>query len=60
MVSSAGGKKGFVYSNRFSAYRALRGKGKSKETAARIANAGHTKAGRRRMAIAAARTRKGR
>lgn len=58
MVSSAGGKKGFVYKDRQAAYRALRADGKSKEVAARIANAGHTKAGRQRMARKAARTRR--
>ena len=58
MVSSAGGKKGFVYKNRHSAYRAIRGQCKSKTVAAKIANAGRTRAGRSRMAKKAARTRK--
>lgn len=58
MVSSKGGKKGFVYKNRHSAYKALRRKGKTKKEAAMIANAGHTKTGRSRMAKKAARTRK--
>lgn len=58
MVSSAGGKKGFVYRDRQKVYRALRADGKSKKVAAAIANAGHTKAGRQKMARKAARTRK--
>lgn len=58
MVSDKGGKAGFVYRNRQNVYRALRRQGKSKEAAARIANAGHTKIGRQRMARKAARTRK--
>ena len=59
MVSSKGGKFGFVYKDRQDVYRALRRKGKSKKNAAQIANAGHTKIGRKRMAKKAARTRKG-
>lgn len=58
MVSSAGGKKGFVFRSRHAAYRAIRAKGESKQTAARIANAGRTSAGRKKMARKAARTRK--
>ena len=58
MVSSAGGRKGYVAPGRHRAYRALRRKGKSKSVAARIANAGRTRAGRSRMARKAARTRK--
>lgn len=58
MVSDAGGKKGFVYKNRQDVYRALRRQGKSKAVAAAIANEGHTKSGRSRMAKKAARTRK--
>jgi hypothetical protein len=58
MVSSAGGKSGFVYRNRHNAYRGIRTSGKSKTVAARIANAGRTKAGRSRMARKAAATRK--
>lgn len=50
MVSDKGGKAGFVYRNRWSAYRALRRKGKSEKSAAAIANAGHTRAGRSLMA----------
>lgn len=59
MVSAKGGKHGFVYASRHSAYRSLRAQGMSKEKAARIANAGHTHAGRSKMARRAARTRKG-
>jgi hypothetical protein len=58
VVSAAGGKKGFVYRNRHKAYRGIKGSGLSKSSAAAIANAGHTKAGRSRMARKAARTRK--
>lgn len=58
MVSSRGGKFGYVARSRHDAYRALRGKGASEEKAARIANAGITKAGRHEMAVKAARTRK--
>lgn len=58
MVSSKGGKKGFVYQARHKAYRRLRAQGKSKKIAAMIANAGKTFAGRSRMAKKAARTRK--
>lgn len=39
-------------------YETLKGKGMSKEMAARIANAGKTKAGRSRMARKAARSRR--
>lgn len=58
MVSDRGGKYGFVYKGRQNVYLELRSQGMSKTKAARIANAGHTKAGRSRMARAAARTRK--
>jgi hypothetical protein len=57
MVSSAGGKKGFVYKDRQDVYRALRRHGKSKKLAAQIANEGHTAAGRKAMAKKAATTR---
>lgn len=57
MVSSSGGKKGYVAPGRHRAYKALRGKGMSKSKAARIANSGRTSAGRSRMARKAARTR---
>jgi hypothetical protein len=58
VVSSKGGKFGFVYKDRQDVYRALRRKGKSKKVAAQIANEGHTKLGRKAMAKKAARTRK--
>lgn len=58
MVSSKGGKFGFVYKDRQDVYRALRREGKSKKVAAQIANGGHTKLGRKTMAKKAARTRK--
>lgn len=60
MVSARGGKYGFVYSSRHNVYRALRRKGMSKSKAARISNAGRSKAGRHRMAVRAARTRRAR
>ena len=50
MVSSAGGRKGFVYKSRHKAYRALRKKGMSKSMAAAISNRGVTRAGRSAMA----------
>ncbi|MFI1166551.1 hypothetical protein ACH4UM_23845 [Streptomyces sp. NPDC020801] len=58
MVSSRGGKFGFVYRSRFSAYRALRRKGMSKTRAAEISNAGRSFPQRSIMARKAARTRK--
>jgi hypothetical protein len=58
MVSSRGGKYGFVYRSRHRAYRALRRKGMPKSLAAMIANAGRTHPQRSRMAKKAARTRK--
>lgn len=58
MVSSRGGKYGFVYRSRHKAYRHLRAKGLSKKSAARISNAGRTHAARVRMARKGARTRK--
>lgn len=58
MVSSAGGRKGYVRPGRHNVYRALRRKGMSKTKAARIANAGDTHAKRSRMARRAARTRR--
>lgn len=58
MVSSRGGKYGFVYRNRHNVYRALRRKGMSKSKAARISNAGRTHAQRSRMSKKAARTRR--
>jgi hypothetical protein len=59
MVSSKGGKAGFVFKSRQKAYKALRRQGKTKTQAAKIANAGHTHEERVRMAKKAARTRKG-
>jgi hypothetical protein len=50
MVSDRGGRYGFVYRSRQSAYRALRRRGMSKSKAARISNAGRAFAGRSRMA----------
>ena len=44
--------------NRRKAYEAMKGSGMSKGMAARIANAGKTRAGRSRMAKKAARTRR--
>lgn len=58
MVSSRGGKYGFVYKSRQNVYRALRRQGKSKRVAAQIANAGRFHEARVRMAKKAARTRK--
>jgi len=57
MVSARGGRHGFVYRSRHRAYRALRRKGHSKTSAARIANAGRTFGGRSRMARKGARRR---
>ncbi len=59
MVSSRGGKYGFVFPGRQDVYRALRRQGKSKTAAAKIANAGRTHEQRSRMAKKAARSRKG-
>ncbi|HEY9353670.1 MAG TPA: hypothetical protein VIP28_10480 [Nocardioides sp.] len=58
MVSSRGGRYGFVFRSRHDAYRALRKKGASKSKAARIANAGRTFPQRSTMARKAAKTRK--
>lgn len=60
MVSSAGGRKGYVARSRHRVYRALRRKGMSKTRAAQIANAGVTHVQRSRMARKAARTRRAR
>jgi len=57
MVSARGGKHGYVVRSRQNVYKALRRQGKSKSTAARIANAGRTKVGRVAMARKAARSR---
>lgn len=58
MVSSAGGRKGYVAKTRQRAYKALRKQGASKSKSAAIANAGVTKAGRTTMARKAAATRR--
>lgn len=58
MVSSAGGRRGYVVRSRHNVYRALRRQGASKSKAARIANAGRTRLGRSSMAKKAARTRR--
>lgn len=58
MVSSRGGKYGFVYPGRHDVYRALRRRGYSKTKSARIANAGRFHGQRVAMARKAARTRK--
>lgn len=58
MVSSRGGKFGFVYKSRQNVYRALRRQGKSKRVSAMIANRGDTHRERSVMAKKAARTRK--
>lgn len=60
MVSSRGGRYGFVYKTRQRVYKALRRQGASKAKAARISNAGLTFPQRSRMARKAARTRQGR
>jgi hypothetical protein len=51
-------KHGNIPLSRSRAYEALRHKGKTKKSAARIANAGRTRLGRHNMAVKAARTRK--
>lgn len=58
MVSSRGGKYGFVYRSRHKAYRALRRKGLPKKIAAMISNAGRTFPQRSIMARKAAQTRR--
>lgn len=59
VVSSRGGRYGFVYRSRHKAYRGIkRSVGGNKSKAARIANAGRTHIARVRMAKKAARTRK--
>lgn len=57
MPSTRGGRHGFVYASRHRAYKALRRKGMPKSTAARIANEGRTRAGRKAMARKGARRR---
>lgn len=58
MVSSAGGRKGYVAKTRQRAYKALRKQGNSKSKSAAIANGGVTRAGRSAMARKAAATRR--
>ena len=58
IVSSRGGRYGYVAKTRQSTYRALRKHGASKSKAARISNAGVTRAGRSTMARRAAATRR--
>lgn len=58
MVSSRGGRYGFVYKSRQRVYLALRRKGMTKKQAARISNAGRFHVQRSHMAQKAARTRK--
>lgn len=58
MVSSRGGKYGYVVRSRHSVYRALRRKGMSKRVAAMISNRGDTRGERSAMARKGARTRK--
>lgn len=58
MVSSKGGKSGFVFRDRQDVYRALRRQGATKSKAAAIANGGETKPERKVMAKKAAATRK--
>lgn len=60
MVSSRGGKYGYVTRSRHDVYRALRRKGASKRVAAAIANEGATAGARSLMARKAALTRKAR
>lgn len=57
MVSSKGGKFGYVAKSRHNVYRKLKGK-YGKKIAAMISNKGRTKAGRSAMAKKAAATRK--
>lgn len=58
MVSSRGGKYGYVTRSRQRAYKALRRKGKTKRVAAMIANRGDTRAERSAMARKGWRTRR--
>jgi uncharacterized protein (DUF302 family) len=52
--------RGYIAPGRRDVYEALRRQGKSKKQAAKIANAGISKAARKKMAKKAARTRKAR
>jgi hypothetical protein len=56
VVSSKGGRAGYVAKSRHAAYRKIKAGGNSKSKSAAIANAGVTKAGRSAMARKAART----
>lgn len=58
MVSSRGGRHGYVTRSRHRAYKALRRKGKPKRVAAMIANRGDTRAERSAMARKGWRTRR--
>lgn len=58
LVSSRGGRWGYVVASRHDTYRALRRKGKSKREAAAISNAGRVFSGRSRMARKGARIRR--
>lgn len=58
MVSSRGGRYGFVFTERQDVYRALRRQGMTKTKAARISNAGRFHPQRVVMARRAAQTRK--
>jgi len=58
MVSSKGGRAGFVFPSRQPAYRALRRQGMSKSKAAAIANGGHFRPQRSAMARKGAATRR--
>jgi hypothetical protein len=60
MVSSRGGKYGFVYPARQKVYLALRRKGMAKSKAARIANGGRSKLQRKAMGHKAAASRRAR
>lgn len=58
MVSDKGGKSGFVFKSRQKVYLALRRKGMTKKSAARIANQGKTHGARVAMARKGARKRR--
>ena len=58
VVSSRGGRWGFVYKGRQNVYRALRRQGMSKSKAARISNEGRSHAQRSAMSRKGAQTRR--
>lgn len=58
MVSSLGGKHGYVHKSRHRVYKALRRKGMSKSKAAAVSNAGVSHVQRSRMSRKAARARR--